>query len=80
MSSDYASPSDVLPLADKAADAVRGKLRDLGSIGREALSTQKERAIELEENLEVYVQDHPIRSMLIAAGVGVVLGALISRR
>ena len=80
MSSDYPSPSDVLPRADQAADAVRGKLRELGSIGREALATQKERAIELEENLEVYVQDHPIRSMLIAAGVGVVLGALICRR
>ena len=80
MNSDFSSPSDVLPRAKKAADAVRGKLRELGSIGREALETQKDKAIELEENLEVYVMDHPIRSMLIAAGIGVVLGALISRR
>lgn len=80
MNSDYPSPSDVLPHAKEAADAVRGKLRELGSIGREALETQKERAIELEENFEVYVQDHPIRSILIAAGVGVVIGALICRR
>jgi len=84
MSANYPDPSEVLPAAqrevERAADAVRGKLRDLGDKGRDYLAREKERAVELEEDLEIYVQDHPIRSMLIAAGVGVVVGALICRR
>ncbi len=85
MTADYTDPSSVLPPSvkrevERAADAMRGTLRDLGEKGREVLEREKERAVELEEGFEMYVQDHPIRSMLIAAGVGVFIGALICKR
>ena len=36
-------------------------------------------AMEWEQNLESYVQDQPIKSLLIAAGVGALLGFLWRR-
>jgi len=53
---------------------------DLRSGVSEYLNRGKERLVQMEEGVEGYVQEHPIRSILIAAGVGVVVGALISRR
>ena len=47
---------------------------------REYLTKGKEKAMELEEGFEGMVQEHPIRSILIAAGVGALIGALICRR
>jgi len=47
---------------------------------REYLTHSKEKLVEMEKGLEGYVQEHPIRSILIAAGVGVVVGALVARR
>lgn len=47
---------------------------------KEYLARGKEKAIELEEGFEGIVQEHPIRSILIAAGVGAVVGMLLCRR
>ena len=47
---------------------------------REYLARGKEKAIELEEGFEGLVQEHPIRSILIAAGVGALIGMLVCRR
>jgi ElaB/YqjD/DUF883 family membrane-anchored ribosome-binding protein len=47
---------------------------------REYLARGKDKAIELEEGFEGVIQEHPIRSILIAAGVGALIGALICRR
>jgi len=40
----------------------------------------KARAQEWEGNFESMVSERPLRSVLIAAGVGLLLGALLSRR
>ena len=80
MTDEFPSTQDLKAQVERSTDAVRGGLRELGSMGREVLTRQRERAVEMEEDLEAYVQDHPIRSMLMAAGVGIVIGALISRR
>jgi ElaB/YqjD/DUF883 family membrane-anchored ribosome-binding protein len=47
---------------------------------REYMARGKEKAIELEEGFEGMVQEHPIRSILIAAGVGALIGVLVARR
>ena len=80
-------------LRDTAAQ-VGQNIRDLGSQVRDAASEQydqvrrqaqeyyeqgRERARELEQNLESYVQEKPIQSLLIAAGVGMLLGILWKR-
>jgi ElaB/YqjD/DUF883 family membrane-anchored ribosome-binding protein len=44
----------------------------------------KDRAVELEDRFEGYVQERPLKALLVAAGVGagvgLLLGALIGRR
>ena len=53
---------------------------DLRAGVKDYLNRSKEKLVEMEEGMEGFIQEHPIRSILIAAGVGVVVGALISRR
>jgi ElaB/YqjD/DUF883 family membrane-anchored ribosome-binding protein len=39
----------------------------------------RQKAVELEQNLEEYVRDQPLKSVMIAAGVGLLLGILWRR-
>ena len=57
-----------------------GEESNIRQTAREYLERGKEKAIELEEGFEGLVQEHPIRSILIAAGVGAVIGMLLARR
>src|SRR5689334_249374 len=77
-----------------AASQVGQNLRDLGGQVRDTATQQyeqlrdqaseyyeqgRQRAMEMEQSLEQYVQDKPIQSLLIAAGVGMLLGMLWKR-
>lgn len=76
------------------ASQVKDNLRDLGSQVRTAATDQydhlrqqatdyysegRARAEDFEHSLESYVQEKPIQSLLIAAGVGVLMGVLWKR-
>ena len=76
------------------AQQVQQNLRDLGGQARTVATQQyeqlrqqatdyyqqgRDRATEMEQNLEQYVQEKPIQSLLIAAGVGMLLGILWRR-
>ena len=39
----------------------------------------REKAVEFEEQIEKYIREKPLQSVLIAAGVGVALGLLLRR-
>ena len=80
-------------LTDKAAE-VGQNLRDLGGQvrdqakekyeqfsgqAREYYDQGREMAQQWEQSLESYVQEKPIQSLLIAAGVGMLLGILWKR-
>jgi ElaB/YqjD/DUF883 family membrane-anchored ribosome-binding protein len=52
----------------------------LKQTARDYLARGKEKAIELEEGFEGMIQEHPVRSILIAAGVGALIGMLVCRR
>jgi ElaB/YqjD/DUF883 family membrane-anchored ribosome-binding protein len=80
-------------LRDTAAE-VKQNLREMGGQVRDAatekyeqLRTQasdyyeqgRQRAQEWEQGLEQYVQEKPVQSLLIAAGVGMLLGLLWKR-
>lgn len=81
-------------IRDKASE-VAGHVREVGNKVREAASHTygqvrdeaadyihrgKEKAQEWEESLESYVQNKPLQAVLIAAGVGLLLGLLWKRR
>jgi ElaB/YqjD/DUF883 family membrane-anchored ribosome-binding protein len=52
----------------------------LRSSGRDALETGREKAVAAKGRLEELIAEHPLKSVLIAVGVGAVLGALLDRR
>ena len=77
-----------------AAPEVKENIRDMGGQVRDAATEQynnlrdqateyfqegRERAQEWEQSIETYVQEKPIQSILIAAGVGILLGILWKR-
>ena len=76
------------------AQQVQENLRNLGSQVRDAATEKygqlrdqatdyyeqgRQRATEMEQSLEQYVQEKPIQALMIAAGVGMLLGVLWKR-
>ncbi len=87
MSADQLSQAEALQSAGRrhASDrtlsaAIEGGIQDIKDATRGYLVAGKEKAIELEEGLEGMIQEHPLRAVLIAAGVGLLVGALVCRR
>jgi ElaB/YqjD/DUF883 family membrane-anchored ribosome-binding protein len=81
-------------LKSKVSD-VGDSLREVGSHVRNAAQEQyenvrdraagyveagREKAREMEEGVESYVQENPIHAILIAAGIGMLIGLLWRRR
>jgi ElaB/YqjD/DUF883 family membrane-anchored ribosome-binding protein len=76
-------------LADKVltpstAENVKARIGEVREKAETALRRSKERAIEVEHDFEDYVRAQPLKSTLIAAGVGaglgLVFGVLLARR
>ena len=78
----------------ESAAQVGENLRNLGSQVRDQATQQydqlrnqateyyeqgRQRAMDMEQNLEQYVQEKPIQALLMAAGVGMLLGILWKR-
>ena len=56
------------------------KLRETKQAAGEYVTKGREKAGAYEETLIAYVRDNPMKSVLIAVGVGAALGVLLSRR
>jgi len=61
-------------------DAAREKYNQLSEQAHEYYEQGRQKAQEWEESLESYIQEKPLQAVLIAAGVGVLLGLLWKRR
>ena len=67
---------------------IGGQVRDQATQSYEQMRDQaseyyeegRRRAMEMEQTLEQYVQEKPIQSLLIAAGIGMFLGMIWKRR
>lgn len=79
-------PAPARPMAEgePGAPTLGGALEELRDRAGDVYRRAKERAIEKEHKLEDYVKQHPVKSVLVAAGVGagvgLIAGFLISRR
>ena len=66
------------------SETVREDLRELGRItkdvAQEKLEVARKEVREYEDQLLRYVREKPVKSILIAGGVGLALGILLSRR
>ena len=65
--------------ATQVRDAAQEKLRQVRDQANDYYEQGKDRAREWEQGLESYIQEKPIQSLLIAAGVGMLLGVLWKR-
>jgi ElaB/YqjD/DUF883 family membrane-anchored ribosome-binding protein len=66
-------------MGTQARDTAQQQYDHLRQQAQEYYETGRARAMEWEQGLEDYVRQQPVKSLLIAAGVGVILGALWKR-
>jgi ElaB/YqjD/DUF883 family membrane-anchored ribosome-binding protein len=66
-------------LGGQVRDQAREKYNELSDSAREYYDQGRQKAQEWEQGLESYIQEKPLQAVLIAAGVGVLLGLLWKR-
>jgi ElaB/YqjD/DUF883 family membrane-anchored ribosome-binding protein len=66
-------------VAGQVRDAAREKFEDLRDQAADYYEQGREKAHEWQHGIEEYVQEKPIKALLIAAGVGMLLGILWKR-
>jgi ElaB/YqjD/DUF883 family membrane-anchored ribosome-binding protein len=71
---------DLRQLGRLTKDVAQEKLDDARRTAGDLYDQGRRRANDLEDQLVEYVREKPLKSMLIAAGVGVLLGVLWSKR
>jgi ElaB/YqjD/DUF883 family membrane-anchored ribosome-binding protein len=67
-------------LGGQVRDAAREKYQQLSEQAQEYYQHGRQKAQEWEEGLESYIQEKPLQAVLIAAGIGVLIGLLWKRR
>lgn len=70
---------NIVDMGHIAKDAVQDKLHDLKDGATEKLEKGKEKLQELGKTLERRVRESPMKSVLIAAGIGLALGIIWRR-
>ena len=68
--------SSIRNRAHNGVDKIMDKAESLKEDGEEQLARLKEKATMVRGNVDGYIRDNPEKSVLIAAGVGVVVGAI----
>ncbi len=70
---------DVRDMGNQVRDAAEEKYTELRDKAAEQYEKGRRRAHDLEEQLESCIRDNPLTSLLVAAGVGAVIGFLWRR-
>jgi len=71
---------DLGQLGRLAKQAAKEKLEEAREVAADYYDQGRKKADELETQLADYVRARPLKSVLIAAGIGALFGILISRR
>lgn len=70
---------NIRDMGGQIRDAASEKYTELRDQAQQYYEQGRERAMEWEQGLEQYVREKPLQSLLIAAGVGVLLGMIWKR-
>jgi len=70
---------NIRDMGNQVRDAAQDKFDQLRDQASEYYEQGRERAREWEQSLESYVQEQPMKALLIAAGVGALIGFLYRR-
>ncbi len=71
---------DVRELGAIAVENVGRTVNQLKDQGRGVLKRGRERATGVQDGFTTYVAEHPTKSLLIALGIGTLLGIIVRRR
>jgi len=61
-----------------SVDKIMDKAENIRESGKEDIAYLKEKAIMMRGNFDSYIQRNPEKSVFIAAGIGVVIGAILA--
>ena len=61
----------------KSVDNIMDKAESIEESGKEKMNHLKEKAIMVKVNVDNYIKKNPEKSVLIAAGVGIAVGAIL---
>jgi ElaB/YqjD/DUF883 family membrane-anchored ribosome-binding protein len=64
--------------AHEKVDSLMDRTEDYAQRGADQLTSMQEKATQVRETVDTYVKDNPEKSVLIAAGAGAVVGALLA--
>jgi len=67
-------------IASLTPEAAREKMRDAKACAAECVENTRETVSKAKEGVEDFVRERPLQSILIAAGAGVLVGLLLSRK
>jgi len=70
--------SDLRQRTHDRVDKIMDKAEDIRDRSKEGIDNMKEKAEMMKDDVDGYIKKNPEKSVLIAAGVGVVIGALIA--
>jgi ElaB/YqjD/DUF883 family membrane-anchored ribosome-binding protein len=70
---------NIRDMGSQIRDAATGKYGELRDQAQEYYEQGRQQAMEWEQGLEDYVREKPLQSLLIAAGVGMLLGIIWKR-
>lgn len=73
------SPQNLQEMANVARDMAEQRIGEFRDTATEYYEQGRERVSELEESLETYVRNQPVKSVMIAVGVGLFLGVMLRR-
>ena len=71
---------DLGQLGRAATNVAQEKLGEAKRYADEYLDQGKQKATEIEDQLEEYIRNKPLKSVLIAAGAGALIGYLLGRK
>jgi ElaB/YqjD/DUF883 family membrane-anchored ribosome-binding protein len=71
---------NIREMGSQVRQTAQEKIEQMRQQASEYYEQGRERAREIQQNLEGYVQEKPIKALLIAGGIGLLLGVLWKRR
>jgi ElaB/YqjD/DUF883 family membrane-anchored ribosome-binding protein len=71
---------DLGQLGRAATNVAQEKLGEAKQYAGEYLDQGKQKATEIEDQVEAYIRTKPLKSVLIAAGAGALIGYLLGRK
>jgi ElaB/YqjD/DUF883 family membrane-anchored ribosome-binding protein len=62
----------------ESVDKIIDKAESIGESGKERIAELRGKAVMMKGDFEGYIQNNPEKSVLIAAGIGAVVGAMLT--